>query len=76
MPAIEASRPQPFPFQIDVKVNRPRARAVDLERMAAWCENAFGGQGFRQRNRREAVRFSFPTEASAARFAATWGPEL
>ncbi len=76
MPAIEPSGPRSYPFQIDVRVNQPRARIGDIERMAAWCEAVFGGEGFIKGNRREAVRFSFPTEASAAKFAATWGPRL
>lgn len=76
MDGLNVNRVEPYRFQIDVSVSRHSARVIDIGRMTAWCQSALGGQGWTQRNRREAVRYCFQSEESAAKFAQEWGRQL
>lgn len=76
MRAIGVNRIEPYRFQIDVPVSQRSARVIDIGHMTAWCQSAFGRQGWTQRNRREAVRYSFQNEEFAAKFAQEWGRQL
>ncbi|MCE9647999.1 MAG: hypothetical protein K8R18_00110 [Parvibaculum sp.] len=76
MGAIDQNRTEPYRFQIDVPVSQRAAKPIDIGQMTAWCRTTLGQQGWNQRNRREAVRYSFQSEEFAAKFAREWGRQL